>query len=107
MSDPAAAPPSQRVDLWLWHARLFKTRSLAARVVEAGHVRLDGRRVDKPSRQVRPGDTLTVALRAQVLVVRVDAIGARRGPPAEARTLYAVVEPAAPPGHVAGPGPAC
>ena len=85
-----------RIDVWLWRARFFKTRSLAAHIVEDGGVRLargGGARtpIDKPSRAVRPGDVLTFAQGARWLAVRVEALGARRGPAPEARALYSVL----------------
>lgn len=82
------APDRLRVDKWLWHARFFKTRALAARTVADGKVRLDGVTVGKPSRTVTPGDVLTFVQAKSVLVVRVLAIGTRRGPAPEAQTLY-------------------
>jgi len=86
---------SCRVDVWLWRARFFKTRSLAARIVEGGGVRLlrgDARiPLDKPARLVRGGDILAFSLGARWIAVRVEAIGARRGPAAEARGLYCVM----------------
>ena len=85
-----------RIDVWLWRARFFKTRSLAARIVEDGGVRLTrgGARsaVDKPSRAVRRGDVLAFAQGARWLAVRVEALGARRGPATEARALYSLLE---------------
>ena len=84
--------PSVRVDVWLWRARFAKTRGLAADLVERGAVRLthQGRqvRLDKPSRCVHPGDDLVFALNGRVTAVRIEALGERRGPPAEARALY-------------------
>ncbi|HEY1887193.1 MAG TPA: RNA-binding S4 domain-containing protein [Roseiarcus sp.] len=84
-----------RIDVWLWRARFFKTRSLAARVVEEGGVRLtrgDARSsVDKPSRGVRCGDVLTFAQGPKWVVVRVEAFGERRGPATEARALYNIL----------------
>ncbi len=81
-----------RIDIWLWRARFAKTRGLAAALVERGAVRLthQGRqtRLDKPSRCVHPGDELTFARDGRVTAVRVEALGERRGPPAEARALY-------------------
>ena len=81
-----------RVDVWLWRARFFKTRTQAARMVEEGRVRLvrgDAEaRLDKPSRTVRPGDGLVMALGGRLIAVKVEAPGHRRGPPAEARSLY-------------------
>jgi ribosome-associated heat shock protein Hsp15 len=80
--------PAQRLDKWLWFARVLKSRTLAAEFVERGKVRVNRVRVVKPSQTVREGDVLTVSLRGQVLVLRVLAAGARRGPPLEARLLY-------------------
>ena len=84
-----------RIDVWLWRARFFKTRSLAARVVEEGGVRLTrgGARtaIDKPSRGIRCGDVLTFAQGPKWVVVRVEAFGERRGPATEARALYNVL----------------
>ena len=81
-----------RVDLWLWRARFARTRGLAADLVERGAVRLTHHgkqvRLDKPSRCVHPGDELTFALDGRVTAVRIEALGERRGPPAEARALY-------------------
>ena len=77
-----------RVDKWLWHARFFKTRSLAAKQVGAGHVRLNGDKIHKPAQNVAPGDVLTFAQGNQIRVVRVEAIGERRGPAPEAQGLY-------------------
>lgn len=83
---------SIRIDIWLWRARFVKTRGLAAALVERGAVRLthQGRqtRLDKPSRVVHPGDEITFAVEGWVRAVRVEALGERRGPPAEARALY-------------------
>lgn len=88
-----------RVDVWLWRARFFKTRSLAARVIEEGGVRLSraGSRapMDKPSRAVRCGDVLTFAQGPRWLAVRVEALGVRRGPAPEARTLYSAMDKSA------------
>jgi ribosome-associated heat shock protein Hsp15 len=81
-----------RLDKWLWHARFFKSRTLAARFVERGRPRLDGRVVDKPHAVVAAGMVLTLALGPRVRVVRVVALGERRGPAAEARTLYEEID---------------
>ena len=84
-----AAPGRQRLDKWLWFARVVKTRSLAARLVSDGHVRINAVRVDNPAKGVRTGDVLTVALeRGGVRVLRVVQPGTRRGPFTEARTLF-------------------
>ena len=85
-----------RVDIWLWRARFFKSRSLAARFVEEGRVRLSRAgaeaRLDKPSRTVKPGDGLVFALGGRLVAVRVEELGERRGPASEARGLYAPLE---------------
>jgi ribosome-associated heat shock protein Hsp15 len=79
---------TQRLDKWLWFARMVKSRTLAAQLVEDGKVRINRLKAAKPSQTVRPGDVLTIALRDGVEVVKVLAPGVRRGPPAEARLLY-------------------
>ena len=102
MSEPAA---KQRVDKWLWQARFFKTRTLAAKQVSAGHVRLNGTRVSKPAQTVAPEDVLTFPQGREVRVIRIIAIGDRRGPAPEAQALY---EDLTPPKEVkvsAGPRP--
>jgi ribosome-associated heat shock protein Hsp15 len=68
----------QRLDKWLWFARVARTRSLAARLVAGGHVRLNARRIETPAKGVGPGDVLTIALERQVRVLKVVAPGARR-----------------------------
>jgi ribosome-associated heat shock protein Hsp15 len=84
-----------RIDVWLWRARFFKTRSLAARIVEDGGVRLlrgqSRAPVDKPSRHVRSGDVLSFAQGSNWIAVRVEALGQRRGPAVEARALYSAL----------------
>ena len=85
-----------RVDVWLWRARFFKTRGMAARFIEAGRVRLlragGETRLDKPSRTVRPGDGLVFAIGGRVVSLRVEGCGERRGPAAEARGLWSELE---------------
>ncbi len=76
-----------RLDKWLYHARFFKSRSLAAAAVEGG-IRVNGTRVTKPARTVSSGDTLTFAQARRVRVVRIAALGHRRGPAPEAQALY-------------------
>lgn len=82
------SPAKLRLDKWLWHARFFKTRNLAARQVGGGHVRLNGNRTSKPAQTVAPGDVVTFSQGRVVRVVRVEALGERRGPAPEAQTLY-------------------
>ncbi len=87
---------SCRIDVWLWRARFFKTRALAARMVEEGRIRLsrDGAetRLDKPSRAVKPGDGLVFALGGRLVAVRIEALGERRGPAVEAQGLYSALQ---------------
>jgi ribosome-associated heat shock protein Hsp15 len=78
----------QRVDKWLWHARVVRTRSDAAALTEAGFVRLNGRRVTAPSQPVRIGDVVTLALDRTVKVMEVAGFCERRGAAPAARALY-------------------
>jgi ribosome-associated heat shock protein Hsp15 len=79
---------SLRIDKWLWHARFCKTRAIAQAKASAGHIRLNGQRVEKPSATVRIGDVLTLRTGGQILALRVLGLGLRRGPAPEARMLY-------------------
>jgi ribosome-associated heat shock protein Hsp15 len=78
----------QRLDKWLWFARVVRTRAAAARLVADGYVRVNSRRTDNPAKPVAPGDVLTIALERQVRVLKVLAPGLRRGPYSEACTLF-------------------
>ena len=78
----------QRLDKWLWFARFAKTRTLAAKLVTSGFVRLNGQRTDNAAKGVAVGDVVTIALPRATLVVRVEDLGERRGPATEARQLY-------------------
>ncbi|WP_298970082.1 RNA-binding S4 domain-containing protein [uncultured Roseobacter sp.] len=82
-----------RLDKWLWHARFFKTRSLAATRVAAGDVRVNGVHTQKRSQMVGPEDVLTFAQGDHIRVIRIDAIGTRRGPAPEAQELYTDLSP--------------
>ena len=77
-----------RIDRYLHCVRLVKSRTLAQSLIDSGHVRLEGRRVAKPSEDVRPGQIIALPLRGTVRVLRVVDLPARRGPPAEARSHY-------------------
>lgn len=79
---------SLRLDKFLWFARIVKTRALAQDMAENGRIRIGGRLVDRAHAPVRPGDVLSFAQRGLVRVLRIEALPARRGPPAEARSLY-------------------
>jgi ribosome-associated heat shock protein Hsp15 len=86
-ADPAAAA-RLRLDKWLWHARFCKSRGLAADLIGAGHVRVNGTRVTRPGRDIMAGDTLTLPQGARIRVIRILALGLRRGPAPEAQSLY-------------------
>ena len=90
------APPRLRIDKWLWHARVAKTRTLAARLVTDGYVRVNGTRIDNAAKPVKPGDVLTIALERTVRVYRVVDLGTRRGPAREAQALFEDVTAAGP-----------
>ena len=85
--------PRQRVDKWLFFARAVKSRSLAAKLVQAGHVRLNRDKIDQAAHTVKVGDVLTIRLDRRILVWRVLETGTRRGPAEEARTLYEDLAP--------------
>jgi ribosome-associated heat shock protein Hsp15 len=78
----------QRLDKWLWFARLVKTRKQAVDLIAAGHVRVNTQRIDAPGRMIGPGDVLTVALARDVRVVRIIGFAPRRGGAAEAQHLF-------------------
>ncbi|MGN6269417.1 MAG: S4 domain-containing protein [Sphingomonas sp.] len=86
-AEPAA---TMRLDRFLWHARIVKTRAFAQALAGSGHLRIDGRAVDRAAAPVRVGNVLTFAdHRGAVRAIRIAALPARRGPPAEARACYA------------------
>ena len=88
MSDELLHDAPQRIDKWLWAARFFKTRSLAAKAVDGGKVRLNGEGA-KPSRGLKIGDELAIRLGELAWVVEVKALSRQRGPAAQAALLYA------------------
>lgn len=92
MSEPAT---KLRIDKWLWQARFFKTRSLAAKVVSGG-LRVNGQPIAKPAFSVGLGDVLTFSQGRDVRVIKVVALGTRRGPAPEAQALYEDLDPPAP-----------
>ena len=78
----------QRLDKWLWHARVVKARSSAAALIEAGHVRINGGREKAPGHAVKLGDVLTIGLDRSVRILKVAAFSERRGDATSARVLY-------------------
>ena len=101
MSASAEGHASQRIDKWLWCARFAKTRTLAGKLAGGGGMRLTRSgvtaRIEKPSQLVRPGDILTFMIGERLFEVELAALGARRGPASEARTLYNDRSPPPPP----------
>jgi ribosome-associated heat shock protein Hsp15 len=87
MNGMIEASEKLRIDKWLWAARFFKTRSLAAQVVDAGRVKLAGERI-KPSKEIKPGDRLRIHVGEFDWDVEVLGVSARRGPAEQARQLY-------------------
>ncbi|MEL6365410.1 MAG: RNA-binding S4 domain-containing protein [Pseudomonadota bacterium] len=103
-------PPSQRLDVWLWRARFFRTRTLSSKFVADKGVRVargeETQRLDKPGATVRVGDRMAFQIGARLFVVEVAGVAERRGPAPEARTLYVDRSPPTPPrGAPAGPRP--
>ena len=93
---PAPGPDTgalQRLDRWLWFARVVKTRTLAASLVLDGKVRVNRVRVDKPSQTIRPGDVITVTAHSRVRILKVSALGERRGSATVAQSLYEDLTP--------------
>lgn len=95
-----------RLDKWLWFARFVKSRSLATKLVAGGNMRVNGAPTQKAHHAVKAGDVLTFALGPHIRVIRIAALGIRRGPAPEARLLYDDLDPPAPPsqGKPAEPG---
>jgi ribosome-associated heat shock protein Hsp15 len=81
-----------RIDKWLWHARFCKTRGMAQEKAVGGHIRLNRQRVEKSSVPVRIGDMMTLPHLGKVILIKVLALGVRRGPASEAKSLYEVIE---------------
>ena len=99
---PAEIGESLRIDKWLWQARFCKSRALASKLCAAGRVRVSGTLIQKAHHPVRVGDVLTFPQGHHIRVVRIAALGARRGPASEARLLYEDLAPIVP----AAPNPA-
>ncbi len=85
---PAGVSSSQRVDQWLWFARITKSRTLAQDLISRGKVRLNREKIDKPSTLVKPGDVLTLVVGPAVRSLEIVGIGHRRGPATEAQSLF-------------------
>lgn len=92
----------QRIDQWLWFARIAKSRTLAQALIERGKVRVNRVKIEKASTVVRPGDVLTLSLGPRVISIEILGIGVRRGPAPEAQALYRDLTPRPPPGASGG-----
>lgn len=100
MTRPAAPRPAaktaQRLDKWLWFARITKSRTLAAAAVADGKIRVNRVRAEKPSQTVQIGDVITSRINRTVRVLRISGLGERRGPASEAQGLYEDLTPPLP-----------
>ncbi|MDX2306904.1 MAG: RNA-binding S4 domain-containing protein [Hyphomicrobium sp.] len=90
---PATGSNSQRLDKWLWCARVAKTRTQASTLVTSGKIRVNRVKTDRPAHQVRPGDVITASVGPRVRILKVLALGIRRGPPADARLIVEDLSP--------------
>jgi ribosome-associated heat shock protein Hsp15 len=97
--DPNAAA-KLRLDKWLWQARFCKTRAIAADLVSQGHVRVNGTPVSRPGRDIVAGDVLTFPQGSRIRVIRILALGQRRGPATEAQDLYSDLDSGAATHHL-------
>lgn len=89
----AIAQDRIRIDKWLWYARVVKTRTLAAKCVTGGNVRVNREKTTNASAKVKPGDVLTIAINERVRILEIVQVGSRRGPATEALTLYNDLSP--------------
>ena len=93
VASPAVGETSQRLDKWLWYARVAKSRTLAATAVTDGKIKVNRIRAEKPSQPVKVGDVITSRLTRTIRVLKVASLGERRGPAAEAQGLYEDLTP--------------
>lgn len=97
MTPSSGAPDTQRIDKWLWCARLYKTRTLAAKEVNDGRMRItrsgETLRADKASFSIRPGDTVVFTKNDRLRIIEIVSCAMRRGPASEAQTLYKDLSP--------------
>lgn len=87
------ATAQRRIDQWMFFSRLMKSRSLAARLVETGRVRVNKEKVKKPSSMLSKGDVITAMFGQKLRIIQVDELGSRRGPAVEAVLLYTDLTP--------------
>ena len=102
-NDAVALSASQRLDKWLWYARVAKTRTYAASLVQGGKVRVNRGRTTKPGQSIKIDDVITIAVHGRVRILRVLSPGQRRGPAMEAATLFEELTPDVPDRSISGP----
>lgn len=102
MPEREGVKDTQRLDKWLWHARIVKTRSLASQLVSKGKVRVNREKVVKPAYLIKCGDVITTAVSGRVRVLQIIGFSGRRGPTAEAQSLYVDMTPPNPDAAKAG-----
>ena len=88
----ARASSAQRLDRWIWHARIVKTRTIAAKLVSEGYVRVNSERTEQPAHAVKPGDILTIALPVRIRVLKVTGILPRRADASTAKDTYESID---------------
>jgi ribosome-associated heat shock protein Hsp15 len=93
MTDGDPGRLAQRLDKWLWHARIVKTRSVAAQLIAQGKFKINRERVIKPAAMLKAGDVITMAIHGRVRVLQIVGFSERRGPAPEARALYTDLTP--------------
>ena len=98
---PAGRGGAQRIDKWLWYTRAIKSRTLAAGLVEDGRVRINREKITKPSHAVEIGDVVTASVNDRLRILKVVALGVRRGPASEGQSLYEDLTPPPVPAAVA------
>ena len=94
----------QRIDKWLWHARVVRTRSAATALVNSGYVRVNGARIGAASHAAKPSDVITIALDRRVRILKVLGFAERRGSAEIASVLYEDLSPPPPPAPDPEPG---
>ena len=96
MSEQTPSTQSQRIDKWLWHARFFKTRSLAQKQVVTGKIRVNREKISSPSRKILIGNVLTITRERDIKIIEVLGIADKRGPYSQAQLLYNDMSPPKP-----------
>jgi len=96
MNEQTPNQQAQRIDKWLWHARFFKTRSLAQKQVVTGKIRVDTEKISSPSRKILAGNVLTITRERDIKIIEILSIADKRGPFSEAQLLYNDLSPPKP-----------